>query len=206
MLAGWVARRTGTPISQLIVATNRNDILTRWLSDGVMERHGVTPTHSPSMDIEISSNAERLIFELYERNPSLVVDRMTEFAASGRVELGDARRSVVGEVFDGASVDDEGTLAEIRRTYEETGIILDPHTAVGVAAARTTRRDPDVPMVCLATAHPAKFPDAVEAAIGVRRASSVATTTARPCSTWSGASACAPERLDRRSARRTSAG
>jgi threonine synthase len=168
VLAGWVARRTGTPISQLLVASNRNDILTRWLADGVMERHGVVPTHSPSMDIEISSNAERLIYELYERNPALVVDRMGEFAATGRVEMGDARRTSVGEVFDGASVDDEGTLAEIRRTYEATGVIIDPHTAVGVAAARAQRRDRDKPMVCLATAHPAKFPDAVEAAIGIR--------------------------------------
>jgi threonine synthase len=168
VLAGWVARRTGTPISQLVVASNTNDILTRWLGDGVMERHGVSPTHSPSMDIEISSNAERLIFELYERNPSLVADRMREFAATGRVEIGDARRTAVGDVFDGASVDDEQTLAEIRRTYEATGVILDPHSAVGVAAARRVRRDPDVPMVCLATAHPAKFPDAVEAAIGIR--------------------------------------
>jgi len=168
VLAGWVARQSGTPISQLVVASNRNDILTRWLADGIMERHGVTPTHSPSMDIEISSNAERLIFELYERNPALVVERMTEFASTGRVGLDDAPASAMGEVFDGHAVDDAATLAEIRRTYEAAGVILDPHTAVGVAAARARRRDPDVPMVCLATAHPAKFPDAVEAAIGIR--------------------------------------
>jgi len=168
VLAGWVARATGTPISQLVVASNRNDILTRWLAEGVMERHGVDHTLSPSMDIEISSNAERLLFELYDRNPMLLAERMQEFAARGRVETGLASRTTVGEVFAGASVDDDATLAEIRRTYEATGVILDPHTAVGVAAARATRAERDRPMICLATAHPAKFPDAVEAAIGIR--------------------------------------
>ena len=168
VFAGWVARQTGTPISQLVVGSNSNDILTRWLSTGVMEQHGVHPTISPSMDIQVSSNTERLLFELYGRNPMLLADRMTEFRAEGRVETGDTRLAVVTEVFDGASFSDEETRAEIRRTYEDTGVILDPHTAVGVAAARKVRRDPDVPMVCLATAHPAKFPDAVEQAIGIR--------------------------------------
>jgi threonine synthase len=168
VFAGWVARRTGTPISQLIVGSNSNDILTRWLASGVMEKTGVHPTISPSMDIQVSSNAERLLFELYERNPLLLADRMAEFKDEGRVETGDTRLASVTEVFDGASFDDDQTRAEIRRTYEATGQILDPHTAVGVAAARAVRRDPDVPMICLATAHPAKFPDAVEQAIGIR--------------------------------------
>jgi threonine synthase len=168
VFAGWVARRTGTPISQLVVGSNSNDILTRWLATGVMEQHGVHPTISPSMDIQVSSNTERLLFELYGRNPLLLADRMTEFRAEGRVETGDTRLATVTEVFDGASFTDDDTRAEIARTYRETGVILDPHTAVGVAAARKARRDPDVPMVCLATAHPAKFPDAVEQAIGIR--------------------------------------
>jgi threonine synthase len=168
VFAGWVARRTGTPISQLVVGSNSNDILTRWLASGVMEQHGVHPTISPSMDIQVSSNVERLLFELYERNPLLLTDRMAEFRAEGRVETGDTRLATVTEVFDGAAFSDEETRAEIRRTYDETGVILDPHTAVGVAAARKVRRDPEVPMVCLATAHPAKFPDAVEQAIGIR--------------------------------------
>jgi len=170
VFAGWVARRTGTPISQLVVGSNSNDILTRWLASGVMEKTGVHPTISPSMDIQVSSNAERLLFELYERNPLLLADRMAEFKDEGRVETGDTRLASVTEVFDGASFDDDQTRAEIRRTYEATGQILDPHTAVGVAAARAARRDPDVPMICLATAHPAKFPDAVEQAIGIRPA------------------------------------
>jgi len=168
VFAGWVARRTGTPISQLVVGSNSNDILTRWLASGVMEKTGVHPTISPSMDIQVSSNAERLLFELYERNALLLADRMAEFRDEGRVETGDTRLASVTEVFDGASFDDDQTRAEIRRTYEATGQILDPHTAVGVAAARAARRDPDVPLICLATAHPAKFPDAVEAAIGIR--------------------------------------
>jgi threonine synthase len=168
VFAGWVARRTGTPISQLVVGSNSNDILTRWLRSGVMETHGVHPTISPSMDIQVSSNAERLLFELYDRNALVLAERMAEFRAEGRVETGDTRLASVTEVFDGASFDDDATRAEIRRTHEATGVVLDPHSAVGVAAARSARRDPDVPMICLATAHPAKFPDAVEQAIGQR--------------------------------------
>jgi threonine synthase len=93
---------------------------------------------------------------------------MAELADTGRAETGDTRLATVTEVFDGFAVDDEATTAEIRRTLDATGVTIDPHTAVGVAAARATRRDPDVPMICLATAHPAKFPDAVEAATGER--------------------------------------
>ncbi|MGI8756860.1 MAG: threonine synthase [Acidimicrobiales bacterium] len=168
VFAGWVARRTGTPISQLVVGSNTNDILTRWLASGVMEQTGVVHTISPSMDIQVSSNAERLLFELYDRNPLLLADRMAELRAEGRVDTGDTRLATVTEVFDGASFDDDATRAEIRRTHDATGVVIDPHTAVGVAAARVARRDRDVPMVCLATAHPAKFPDAVESAIAMR--------------------------------------
>ena len=168
VFAGWVARRTGTPISQLVVGSNSNDILTRWLATGVMEKTGAHPTISPSMDIQVSSNAERLLFELYERNPLLLADRMAEFRDEGRVETGDTHLASVTEVFDGAAFDDDATRAEIRQTYEATGVILDPHSAVGVAAARAARRSADVPMICLATAHPAKFPDAVEKACGQR--------------------------------------
>ena len=170
VFAGWVARRTGTPISQLVVGSNSNDILTRWLATGVMEQQGVHPTISPSMDIQVSSNTERLLFELYDRNPVVLGERMAEFRAEGRVNTGDTRLAAVTEVFSGAACSDDETRAEIRRTYDETGVIIDPHTAVGVATARAVRRDPDVAMVCLATAHPAKFPDAVEQAIGIRPA------------------------------------
>ncbi len=168
VFAGWVARRTGTPISQLVVASNSNDILPRWLASGVMETRGVHPTISPSMDIQVSSNVERLLFELYDRNPWQLADRMAEFKAAGTVQTGDTRLAAVTEVFDGIAFTDEQIRNEIRRTHDTTGEVLDPHTAVGVAAARAIRRDPDVPMICLATAHPAKFPDAVESAIGIR--------------------------------------
>ena len=170
VFAGWVARRTGTPISQLVVGSNRNDILTRWLATGIMSTSEVHPTLSPSMDIQVSSNVERLLFELYDRNAQVLTDRMAELADSGRADTGDTRLAPVTEVFDGCAVDDEATKAEIRRTLEATGVTIDPHTAVGVAAARATRRDRAVPMICLATAHPAKFPDAVEAATGKRPA------------------------------------
>jgi threonine synthase len=168
ILAGWVARRTGTPIPQLVMGSNRNDILTRWAATGVMEATDVHPTIIPSMDIQVSSNVERLIFELYARDGQAVAELMTEFRETGRVDIGADRLDVVSELFDAARFDDDATRAEIRRTYETTGVLLDPHSAVGVAAARAKRRDPSVPMVALATAHPAKFPDAVEAATGVR--------------------------------------
>ena len=168
VLAGWVARRTGLAASQFVIASNSNDILTRWLATGVMETRGVHATISPAMDIQVSSNHERLLFELFDRDAERTAQTMAEFRAEGRTDLGPTRSAGVTEVFDGASASDDETRAEIRRTYDETGVILDPHTAVGVAAARRARRDPDVPMVCLATASPAKFPDAVEAAIGIR--------------------------------------
>ncbi len=168
ILAGWVARRTGVPIAQLVMGSNRNDILTRWVASGVMETSEVHPTISPSMDIQVSSNVERLLFELFGRDGVAVAELMSQFRDTGRVDVGAERLAAIAEVFDAASFDDDATRAEIRRTHESTGVLIDPHTAVGVAAARDRRRDPSLPMVALATAHPAKFPDAVEAATGVR--------------------------------------
>lgn len=168
VLAGWVARRTGLSVNQLVIGSNSNDILFRWLATGVMETRGVHATLSPAMDIQVSSNHERLLFELFDRDAAKVAETMTEFRLAGRADMGETRLAGISEVFDGARFSDEETTAEIRATYEETGVVVDPHTAVGIAAAKAARRDPDVPMVCLATASPAKFPEAVEAAIGVR--------------------------------------
>jgi threonine synthase len=168
VLAGWAARRMGTPIPQLVIGSNSNDILTRWLETGTMALTEVHPTISPSMDIQVSSNVERLLFELYERDGSAVAALMTELREAGRVDMGDTRLALVGELFDGARFDDDATRDVIDAVYRATGTLIDPHTAVGVGAARARRRDPDSPMVCLATAHPAKFPDAVEQATGVR--------------------------------------
>jgi threonine synthase len=133
-----------------------------------MEMAEVHPTLSPSMDIQVSSNVERLLFELYGRDGTAVAELMARFREDGRVEMDASRMALVGEVFDGRRFDDDATRHEIARTYADTGVLIDPHTAVGLAAARSARRDPVAPMVVLATAHPAKFPDAVEAATGVR--------------------------------------
>jgi threonine synthase len=168
VFAGHGAQRMGTPISQLSIGSNVNDILTRFLATGTMEMTGVEPTLSPSMDIQISSNFERLLFELYGRDGEAVVGAMAQFRAEGHYTVDADRMGLLREQWTGAMVDDEGTKAIIAETYERTGLVVDPHTAVGLGAAAATRRDPAVPMICLATAHPAKFPDAVEAAIGIR--------------------------------------
>jgi threonine synthase len=162
IFAGWVAERMGLPIDQLVIGSNSNDILTRWAETGSLVAQDVVPTLSPSMDIQVSSNHERLLFELNGRDGARTAEVLTRFRGVGSVEVPPDDR------FDAASVDDVQTLATIREVYERSGSLIDPHTAVGVAAARSRRRDRTVPMVCVATAHPAKFPDAVEQATGVR--------------------------------------
>lgn len=166
VLAAWVAREMGVPITNLVVGSNTNDILTRWLDTGAMTAAGVVPTLSPSMDIQVSSNTERLLFELNGRDGGLTAEQMQRFRATGSVGLEPDQHAELSAVFSGARLDDDGTLAEMQRIYERTGMVVDPHTAVGLHAARTARRDPAVPIVTMATAHPAKFPDAVQRAIG----------------------------------------
>ena len=168
IFAGYGAQRMGVPITQFIVGSNRNDILPRFLESGTMRMDGVEPTLSPSMDIQISSNFERLLFELCGRDGAQVVEAMARFRAEGSFTVDDDRRAFLHEHWSGCRIDDDATKAVIADVYERTGQIVDPHTAVGLGAAALTRRDPTVPLICLATAHPAKFPDAVEAAIGVR--------------------------------------
>jgi threonine synthase len=158
----------GVPISQFIIGSNRNDILTRFLESGTMQQVGVEPTLSPSMDIQVSSNFERLLFELLGRDAAAVTELMLEFRADGVLAIDDDHLALLHEQWSGARVDDEQTVGIIRSTYERTGVLVDPHTAVGLGAAARCRRDTTVPVVSLATAHPAKFPDAVEAATGVR--------------------------------------
>jgi threonine synthase len=170
VFAGYGAQRMGTPISQFTIGSNINDILPRFLATGTMHMTGVQPTLSPSMDIQISSNFERLLFELFGRDGAAVVDAMARFRAEGRFVMDDDRLGLLREQWSGARIDDEQTKAIIAETWERTGVIVDPHTAVGLGAAAATPRDPAVPLIALATAHPAKFPDAVEAAIGVRPA------------------------------------
>ncbi|HVL03712.1 MAG TPA: threonine synthase [Acidimicrobiales bacterium] len=166
--AGWAARRMGLPIAQLVVASNRNDIATRFLGSGVMEMQEVHPTTSPAMDIQVSSNLERLLFEMLDRDAAAVGDLMVRFGRSGRMEVDQERLAAVREVFDTTRVDDDTVAATMGELYAASGHIVDPHTAVGLIAGRTCHRDRTVPLVSLATAHPAKFPDTVEAATGVR--------------------------------------
>jgi len=170
VFAGWAALQMGLPIEKLIVASNRNDILTRFFETGQMARDDVAPSLSPSMDIQASSNFERLLFELLERDGDKVRALMQGFSETGRFDVSADVLSRARETFSAFRLDDEGTRAEIARTARETGMVIDPHSAVGLAAARSARAArivaDDVPIISLACAHPAKFPDAVESATG----------------------------------------
>ncbi len=171
--AAYAAGRMGLPLAKLIVGSNRNDIVARLFNSGTMTVAGVEPTLSPSMDIQISSNFERLLLDLYDGEGGAVAAAMTEFRASGSLDLGQARWQRALELFAAARCDDDGTLAEIARVYRESGELIDPHSAIGIAAAREQAGavlDPQAPIVAVVTAHPAKFPDAVEQATGIRPA------------------------------------
>ncbi len=164
--AAHVAQRMGVPIAQLVIGTNRNDILARFINDGVMTIGAVEPSLSPSMDIQVSSNFERLYYELKHGDAAAVADAMVRFRRTGTLPATRAEWQEAAQLFSAARIDDDSTLAEIAATARATGIVLDPHSAVAVAAAKAKRRDPSVPMIALATAHPAKFPEAVERATG----------------------------------------
>ncbi len=168
VFAGYGAQRMGTPISQFVVASNRNDILTQFLTTGTMTIGEVHPTLSPSMDIQVSSNLERLLFEIHGRDGAAIAELMARFRSEGTVSISGDRLELLADHWSAARVDDAQTAATIAEEYERSGMLLDPHTAVGLAAARQARADASVPMVVLSTAHPAKFPDAVESASGVR--------------------------------------
>lgn len=166
--AGYAAKRMGLPISHFVIGTNSNDILARFFDSGSMTMTDVVPTYSPSMDIQISSNFERLLFDLYDRNGKTLADAMTTFRTTGTLKVGANALAGVRALFDAGRVDEPGTLAAIADCHSRFGETIDPHTAIGYAVAQQHRRDPAIPMVVLATAHPAKFPDAVEKATGVR--------------------------------------
>lgn len=167
VFAGWAAWKCGLPIDRLVVGTNSNDILFRFFETGEMKMAGVSPTLSPSMDIQVSSNFERLLFDMLGGDGAAVRDWIADFRKSGAVSVDDARLAAAREKFSASRLDDDGTQRVIREIYETTGELLDPHSAIGVDAARQCRGDEAVPMVALATAHPAKFPDAVKAATGI---------------------------------------
>jgi threonine synthase len=164
--AGYIARKMGLPIDKLIIATNRNDILARCLKTGIYGMEGVEPTISPSMDIQISSNFERLLFDLYDRDANQIAKLMQEFREKKKIILSPEVLQKLQRDFAAGKADDDITRATIASIYQETGELLDPHTAVGVAVGRLCHNSNN-PFVTLATAHPAKFPDAVKAASGI---------------------------------------
>ena len=169
ILAGWVAKRMGLPIDQLMIGTNANDILARTLATGTYELRDVITTTSPSMDIQISSNFERLLFEAYSWDAEAVRGLMGNLAQSRSFTIADEPLQRLRNEFQAEAVDERSVTQEMQDIYKTCGMLIDPHTAVGLHAARSLRNSkPDVPVVALATAHPAKFPDAVEAATGIR--------------------------------------
>jgi threonine synthase len=164
--AAFAARQMGLPIEQFIIGSNRNDILTRFFDSGTMQQQGVEASLSPSMDIQISSNFERYLFEASGHDAGEITRQMDEFKQHGFFTADPALFEKVKRQFSAYRLDDEQTQAEIARLYEETGEIIDPHSAIGIAAARACSQDPSIPVVCMGTADPAKFADAVEPAIG----------------------------------------
>lgn len=160
IFAGYLAKQMGLPIEQLVVATNRNDILHRVISGNDMSKGELVHTLSPSMDIMVSSNFERLLFDVYGRDGAEIADLMARFKKES-VQLDSARWEKVRALFDSHAIDDDTTCEVIRDVHAETGYLLDPHTAIGVKAARECWRDKAVPMITLATAHPVKFPEPV---------------------------------------------
>ncbi|MEI7804685.1 MAG: threonine synthase [Hyphomicrobiales bacterium] len=168
--AGYAAQRLGLGIDRLVVATNVNDILARTFATGTYELRDVMATTSPSMDIQVSSNFERLLFDAYGRDAKSIRALMGSLAQSRRFAISARALSEIRNSFTADRADEDEVAATMRATLREAGYLVDPHTAVGLAVAEKEARDPAVPMVVLSTAHPAKFPDAVEAATGVRPA------------------------------------
>jgi threonine synthase len=165
---GYVAERMGLPIDRLVIATNVNDILARTLRTGAYELRDVVPTTSPSMDIQVSSNFERLLFDAYDRDAAAIRAVMASLTQSRRFTLSARAVAAIRALFSADRADEDEVSATIRTVKRETGNFVDPHTAVGIAVAEKEPRDPSVPMVVLSTAHAAKFPEAVEAACGQR--------------------------------------
>jgi threonine synthase len=169
ILAGWVAKAMGLPIRELAIATNDNDILARAIASGRYEMTGVKATTSPSMDIQISSNFERMLFEAHGRDASIIRGLMSSLAQNSGFTITPHALDILRRDFSGHAVNEAEVAREMRNTWQKSGYLLDPHSAIGVVAGRRSLVNaPEVPMVVLGTAHPAKFPDAVEAATGIR--------------------------------------
>jgi len=166
IFAGYVAARMGLPVKRLVIATNLNDSLTRAFATGIFEPRSVVATSSPAMDIQLASNFERLLFELSGRQPERVRGLMDELRQAGSFRLDDQELDGLRGLFSAHAVGEHETEMTIRGLCDETGIVADPHTAVGIAAARAEQTAAGTPMIVLSTAHPAKFPEAVERASG----------------------------------------
>ncbi|MGJ0425260.1 threonine synthase [Methylocystis sp.] len=164
--AGYVAQQMGLPMGKLVIATNKNDILARCVKTGEYKMNGVSPTLSPSMDIEISSNFERLLFDLHGRDGAMLATRMKDFRTSKSLTLTPAQHTALTTLFAAHTADDAMTLTTIKHEYTRSGTLLDPHTATGIAATQALQaiNQLEGPTVTLATAHPAKFPEAIEKA------------------------------------------
>jgi threonine synthase len=165
IFAGYVAKRMGLPIRRLLLATNENNILTRFINGGDYSLGDVVSTVSPSMDIQLASNFERYVYYLFGENPDRVREAFATLPTKGRITFTEDEMEEVREEFLSRSVNEKETIAIIAAFHRETGYLLDPHTAVGVKAALELVQD-DTPAICLATAHPAKFSDAVVKAVG----------------------------------------
>ena len=165
IFAGYMAKKMGLPIEQLIIATNKNDVLHRLMSKNKYEVHALEHTITPSMDIAVSSNFERLLFDLYDRDGAKLAELMGRMNAKTEVvSLDEDKLAKAREVFDSYAVDEDATVKTMQDVFEETGYLLDPHTAIGVKAAREVRRNKNIPMITLGTAHPVKFEEAVDRA------------------------------------------
>ena len=169
IFAGYIARKMGLPIDRLVIATNQNDILHRTLVTGAYTRETVVPSISPSMDIQVSSNFERALFDAYGRDGRAVAAQMEALRSEGSFPVSQGALDMLRDAFASGRASEDETLATIARIHAETGELLCPHSAVAVKVAAEAA-DPGVPMIALATAHPAKFPDAVENATGIRPA------------------------------------
>ncbi|CAN0577026.1 unnamed protein product, partial [Ectocarpus sp. 12 AP-2014] len=171
ILAGWVAKQMGLPIDRLIIATNTNDILARTLETGRYEADGVVQTTSPSMDIQVSSNFERLLHAAMGKDCDALSGLMSSLKQSGAFTVPDEALAAIRADFSASRASEDAVATTMKRVLGEQGYLLDPHTAVGVAVAHHVadeeKLDPSIPIITLATAHPAKFPAAVEAATGV---------------------------------------
>ncbi|MDH3260377.1 MAG: threonine synthase [Acidimicrobiia bacterium] len=167
VFAAYVARQMGLPIRRLIIGTNRNNVVARFAETGRLSVETVVPTITPAMDIQVPSNLERLLFDVHDQDGEAIRRLMSEFAEHGQLDLDPARLRQLQTFVTGRWFDEPAIRQTMADVFRENALLIDPHSAVGIAAARATEREPDIPVVCVGTAHPAKFPDAVEAATGV---------------------------------------